>query len=355
MRYVNIEDYHQKARRQLSTPAYGYYSSGAHDQITLRRNQEAFQEIQLHYRVMVDVSERDLSTELLGLKLSMPVMLAPTAFHCMAHPEGEVATARAAASSGVPMILSTLSNKPMEEVAAEATAGLWFQLYFYRDREATRALVERAQAAGARAIVLTVDAPLLGHREADVRNQFGLPDGLQVVNLTAAGMADLPETFESGLAAYFYNLIEPQLNWKHLEWLRSITELPILVKGVVRPDDALRAHEYGAHGVVVSNHGGRQLDTSPATIEVLGGISQVLPPEYPLLLDGGVRRGTDVIKALALGARAVLIGRPVLWGLAAEGQAGVEGVLHLLRQEIDLGLALCGCPRVSELGRWLLG
>ena len=315
MRYVNIEDYHARAQEKLSKAAYGYYASGAHDQITLRRNRQAFEEMRLHYRVMVDVSERDLSTEVLGLKLSMPVMLAPTAFHCMATPEGEVATARAAANSGTAMILSTLSNRPMEEVAAQATSGLWFQLYFYRDREATRALVQRAEAAGARAIVLTVDAPLLGHREADVRNQFSLPEGLKVVNLTAAGMADLPETFESGLAAYFYNLIEPALTWKHLEWLRSVTDLPLLVKGVVRPDDALKAYEHGAHGVVVSNHGGRQLDTSPATIEVLGAIRQALPEDYPLLLDGGVRRGTDVLKALALGARAVLIGRPVLMGI----------------------------------------
>ncbi len=217
MRYVNIEDYHSRAKEKLSAAAYGYYASGAHDQITLDRNRRAFEEIRLHYRVMVDVSERDQSTEILGRKLSMPVMLAPTAFHCMADPEGEVATARAASAAGTAMILSTLSNRPMEEVAQAATGGLWFQLYFYRDREATRALVERAQAAGAEAIVLTVDAPLLGHREADVRNQFTLPDGLQVVNLTAAGMADLPPTFESGLAAYFYNLIEPALTWKHLE------------------------------------------------------------------------------------------------------------------------------------------
>ena len=353
--YLNVEDYHRRARERLSQQAYDYYASGAHDEKTLKRNREAFDEIALYYRVMRDVSNRSLDVELFGSRLSMPILVAPTAFHGMASEAGEVDTARAAAQAETVMVLSTLSNKPMEQVAEAATAGLWFQLYCYRDREATEALVERAERAGASAIVLTVDAPLLGCREADVRNRFRLPSGLSVVNMTAAGLNQLPEdTEDSGLAAYFASLIDPGLTWADLSWLRSVTRLPILVKGIVRADDARRAVDSGADGIVVSNHGGRQLDTSPATVTALAAVAASLPKDFPLLLDGGVRRGTDVIKALALGAKAVLLGRPILWGLAAEGAAGVAGVLELFRRELDLGLALCGCARVDELGPWLL-
>lgn len=351
---INLEDYRRLAEQNLSKPAYDYYASGAHDEVTLGRNQKAFQELCLHYRVLVDVSQRDLSTSILGQPVSMPILLAPTAFHAMATPEGEVATARAAAQAGTIMTLSTLSNRPLEQVAEAATAGLWFQLYCYKDRAATQALVERAEAAGARALVLTVDAPLLGCREADVRNSFQLPEGLRVVNMSASGLADFPEGEGSGLAAYFKALLEPALTWKDLAWLKSVTKLPLLLKGVVRADDALRALDHGADGLVVSNHGGRQLDTSPATISVLPSISRALGGKLPILLDGGVRRGTDVVKALALGAQAVLIGRPVLWGLAAKGQEGVFEVLELLRGELDLAMALCGTPSIADIGEDLL-
>lgn len=355
MQPVNLQDYQEVARENLTTAAYDYYVSGAHDEVTLARNRQAFEEVQLLYRVMVDVSHRDPSTTVLGQPVSFPVLLAPTAFHGMACRDGELATARAARRSDTIMILSTLSNRPLEEVAQAAEGRLWFQLYVYRDREATRALVQRAEQAGCRALVVTVDAPLLGCRERDVRNQFHLPSGLSVVNLSAAGLAELPATAgESGLAAYFYSLIDPALTWKDLEWLRSITTLPVLVKGVVRADDAVRAVEHGASGIVVSNHGGRQLDTSPATIEVMEPIAEAVDGRVELLLDGGVRRGTDVIKALALGARAVLIGRPVLWGLAAAGEEGAHGVLEMLRAELDLGMALCGAPRLSDLTRDLV-
>jgi 4-hydroxymandelate oxidase len=225
----------------------------------------------------------------------------------------------------------------------------------YRDRGATRALVQRAQAAGCKALVLTVDAPLLGRRERDVRNRFTLPAGLMVKNLLADGMASLPaDIADSGLAAYFASLIDPALTWKDVAWLRSISDLPVLVKGIVRPDDAVRAIDNGASGIVVSNHGGRQLDTSPATISVLGPIADAVNGRVEILLDGGVRRGTDVVKALALGARAVLLGRPILWGLAADGERGVGTVLQMLRNEIDLAMTLCGCATIDSIGRDLL-
>lgn len=357
---VNLEDYRAKAQENLTLSAYDYYASGAHDGYSLQRNKAAFQEMALYYKVLVDVSTRSLSTSVLGREISMPVILAPTAFHGLSSPEGEVATARAAAASGTIMTLSTLSNMPMEEVARAATAGFWFQLYFYKDRSATKALIERAKRAGAEALVLTVDAPYLGCREADVRNRFQLPDHLKVVNLLAEGapdskaLAELPDSRGSGLAAYFASLIENSITWKDLEWIKSVSGLPLLVKGVVRADDARRAVEHGADGIVVSNHGGRQLDTSPATIEALPGVVKAVDGRIPVLMDGGVRRGTDVIKALALGARAVLIGRPVLWGLAARGEQGVREVLELLRRELDLAMALCGTPTLADIKADLL-
>jgi 4-hydroxymandelate oxidase len=353
---LNLMDLERLALGRLSALARDYYASGADDEVTLRENRAAFERLRLHYRVLVDVSRRELSTAVLGTPISMPIVVAPTAFQRLAHPDGELATVRAAGAAGTLMILSTLSTTAVEEVTAAATGPVWFQLYVYRDRAATAALVQRVEAAGCKALVLTVDAPLLGRRERDVRNRFALPPGLSIENMHAHGMgavgSDLPD---SGLAAYFASLLDPALTWKDLEWLRSITRLPVIVKGVVRPDDARRAISHGASAIVVSNHGGRQLDTSPATISVLPAIADAVAGQAEILLDGGVRRGTDVVKALALGARAVLIGRPVLWGLTVAGQAGVSAALGMLRAELDLALALCGCPHVGGLDRDLVG
>lgn len=355
---VNLSEFEELARARLPAAVYDYYRGGADDEVTLRANRAAFERVRLAYRVLVDVSQRDAAATVLGQGVSMPVLVAPTAFHCLAHPEGEVATARAAGRAGTVMVLSTLSNSRVEEVVAASSGPVWFQLYVYRDRAATAALVRRVEAAGCRALVLTVDAPLLGRRERDVRNRFALPPGLAVANLLAEGYGAVPQQpGDSGLAAYVANLLDPALSWPDLEWLRSLTSLPVLVKGIVRPDDAVRAVEHGAAGVVVSNHGGRQLDTSPPTLEVLPEIADALaarsqPAE--IYLDGGVRRGTDVVKALALGAKAVLVGRPVLWGLAAAGEAGVARVLALLAAELDLALALCGAPTLAEIDRDLV-
>ncbi len=340
---LNLAELERIAHDRLSRMAWDYYSSGADDERCLARNREAFDELRLHYRVLVDVHERSLATEVLGHRLSMPVVVAPTAFHKLAHPDGELASVRAAGEAGTLFVLSTLSNTAVEDVVTAATGPVWFQLYVYRDRAATEALVRRVEAAGVRALVLTVDAPLLGRRERDVVNGFALPPELSVENLHGLGDRADPAQLtrvtaagrESGLAAYFAELLDPSLTWDAVEWLRSITELPVLVKGIVRADDAVRAVERGVAGIVVSNHGGRQLDASPATIEVLPRIAEAVAGRAELLLDGGVRRGTDVVKALACGARAVLVGRPVLWGLAAGGQAGVASALEVLRRELD--------------------
>jgi 4-hydroxymandelate oxidase len=357
---INLEEFEALARATLPAMVYDYYRSGSADEVTLRENRAAFERVRLAYRVLVDVSRRDPSTTLLGQAVSMPILVAPTAFHRLAHPEGEVATARAAGRAGTIMVLSTLSNSPVEAVVAASPAPVWFQLYVYRDRGATEALVRRVEAAGCRALVVTVDAPLLGRRERDVRNRFRLPPDLAVANLLPQGYGGLPqEAGESGLASYFASLLDPSLSWRDLAWLSSVTSLPLLVKGIVRADDALRAADHGAAGIVVSNHGGRQLDTSPPTLEVLPEIAEAIAgraggPLVEILLDGGVRRGTDVVKALALGARAVLVGRPVLWGLAAAGEEGVAQVLELLAAELDLAMALCGSRTVAEIDRSLI-
>lgn len=355
MTRVSLLDFEQEARARLTPEAWDYYASGADAEVTLHRNVEAFARLTLYYRVLVDVSQRDASTTLLGERISCPVVIAPTAFHKLAHADGEIATARAAAEAGTIMILSTLSNTRVEDVVAATTAPVWFQLYVYRDRDASEALVRRVEAAGCRALVLTVDAPMLGRREPDVRNRFALPAGLRVENMHGADHATVnaPED-DSGLSAYFARLIDPSFDWKALRWLRSITHLPVWVKGIVRADDARRAVDAGVHGIVVSNHGGRQLDTAPATIDALGPIADAVGDRTTLLLDGGVRRGTDVLKALALGARAVLLGRPVLWGLAAGGERGVVEALRLLRDDLDRAMALCGCATLADVTRDLV-
>ncbi|MBC8068340.1 MAG: alpha-hydroxy-acid oxidizing protein, partial [Deltaproteobacteria bacterium] len=323
---LNLAELEALAQARLPKMAWDYYASGADDERCVQRNRDAFAELSLHYRVMVDVEQRDLSTTVFGDHIAMPICVAPTAFHKLAHADGELASVRGAGDAHTLFILSTLSNTRIEDVVAAASGPVWFQLYVYKDRAATEALVHRAEAAGARALVVTVDAPLLGRRERDVRNGFGLPEGLGIENMYAEGYAPVRRVDgESGLAAYFASLLDASITWDAIAWLRSIAKLPVIVKGIVRADDAVRAVEHGAAGIVVSNHGGRQLDASPATIEVLPRIADALAARDPsclVLLDGGVRRGADVIKAIALGARAVLVGRPVLWGLAAGGREG---------------------------------
>lgn len=351
MKPLNLSEFEIIAKEKLSQMAYDYYRSGANDEITLKENCDAYKKIFLKYRVLVDVSKRDLSTEVLGQKISMPVMIAPTAFHKMAHDEGEIAVARAAGNAGTIMILSTLSNSDVEDVVRASSGPVWFQLYVYKDREVTREIIHRAEAAGCKAIVVTVDAPVLGTRERDVRNQFNLPEGLTVKNLLPAGKENLPLIESSGLSAYVQTHLDPSLNWNDLDWIKKTTKLPVLIKGIASAEDGLLAVKYGVDGIVVSNHGGRQLDTCRATIDVLPEVADAVDGKIEILIDGGIRRGTDVIKAVALGAKAVLIGRPVIWGLAADGENGVRTVLKILRNEFDTAMALCGCPDVKQISK----
>ncbi len=355
-RAVSIRNLEDLAKESLDSVSLAYYESGAENELALSRNIAAFEALELAPRVLVDVSTRNQQTTVLGHKLSMPILAAPTAFHRLAHPEGELATRRAVSAAGSLMILSTLSNTPVEEVAAAADGPLWFQLYVYKDREVTRALIERVEAAGCEALVLTVDAPVLGKRDRDAIHRFALPENLTVANMLPAGMENLPSgSKDSGLAGYFADLIDPSLSWKDLEWLASATSLPIIIKGIVRADDAFKARESGCAAIVVSNHGGRQLDAAPATLKALGPIADAVGSEMTILLDGGVRRGGDALKAIAVGADAVLVGRPILWGLAAGGETGVAKALSILADELDRACALCGCPRIADIDRSVLG
>lgn len=349
---ASLDAMEEAARASLSEAAYHYYAGGAEDEVTLRANRAAFGRFYLRPRVLVDVGEVELSVELLGERLSMPVVLAPTAFQRLAHPDGESATARAARAAGTLLVASTLSTTPVEEMAAAAPGPMWFQLYVFRQREITRALVERAEAAGCTAICLTVTVPVQGNRLRDNRTRFRLPPGLQMANFTGLRQAVLPEAAAgSGLDAFIGREFDPTLTWGAVEWLRSITRLPIVLKGIVTPEDAVLAVEHGVDAVIVSNHGGRQLDCAEPTLLALPRVADAVAGRIPVLMDGGVRRGTDVAKALALGAHAVLIGRPVLWGLAAGGQAGVERVLEGFRAELGRTLALLGRPRASAVDR----
>ena len=332
---------------RLDPGAFDYVVGGANDEWTLRENRAAFERWILRPRMLVDISHVTTATTVLGIKSSMPLFVAPTAFQRTVHPDGELAMARGAAAVGVPMCLSTFATATIEEVAEAAPdAPRLFQLYWSSDRGFVRDVVERAEAAGFGAVVLTVDLPRLGRRERDLRTRFEVPEELPVptfLALAEAARAVSPEDISWA--------VDDKLTWRDLEWLRSVSSLPLVVKGILTAEDALLAAEAGAEGVVVSNHGGRQLDGVAASLDALPEVVEAVGERTVVLMDSGIRRGTDVVKALALGAQAVLAGRAPLWGLAVGGADGVQHVLELLRDEIELALALCGCTSPGEVTR----
>jgi isopentenyl diphosphate isomerase/L-lactate dehydrogenase-like FMN-dependent dehydrogenase len=346
---LTVDDLEAIAREKLPQMVFDYYAGGAADEWTLEENRRAFRRWAFRPRVLVDVSHVDLTTTVLGQPVPFPILLAPTAFQCMAHPDGELATGRAAASMDALMILSTISTTSLEDVA-ETGAHRWFQLYVMTDRDLTADLVKRAHVAGYQALVLTVDTPLLSRRLRDERNRFTLPPGIEMANLKA----QLPDTEGSALFSFFMSRHDAGFSWDDLAWLRSLSPLPIVLKGIVTAEDTALALEAGVDGIVVSNHGGRQLDGAPAALDALPEVVEAAAGRVEVLMDGGVRRGSDVLKALALGARAVLVGRPYLWGLAAGGETGVRRALEILRDELALALALAGCPSVASVGRSLV-
>ncbi|CAN8325109.1 unnamed protein product [Cochlearia groenlandica] len=332
---------------------YDYFASGAEDQWTLQENRNAFSKIMFRPRVLIDVSEIDVSATVLGFNISMPIMISPTAMQKMAHPHGmcELATARATSDAGTIMVLSTCATFSVEEVASTGPGIRFFQLYFYKDRNVVRQLVKRAEEAGFKAIALTVDTPRFGRREADIKNKFALPLGLTLKNFEGLDLGEYNKSNDSGLALYAASQVDQSLSWKDIKWLQSITSLPILVKGVLTAEDARIAVEYGVAGIIVSNHGARQLDYVPATIMALEEVVTSVEGRIPVFIDGGIRRGTDVFKALALGASGVFVGRPSLYSLAADGEAGVGKMLQMLRDEFELTMALNGCRSLIEISR----
>ena len=354
---VSVADYEALARAKLERGAFDYFAGGAGDERTLAMNLSAFDRWVLRPRVLVDMRRVDTSTTVLGQPLPAPIMLAPTALQRLAHPDGERATARAAAAAGTVFVVSTVSSVSIEEIAASSDAMLWFQLYVYKDPGITRDMVARAEAAGCRALVLTVDTPMLGRRERDARNRFALPPGIEPANFAALHhlVAARPATGgQSPFAAQVQELFDPSLDLAKVGWLRSITKLPLLLKGVVTPEDARLAVQAGVAGLIVSNHGGRQLDGAEATLYALPRVVEAVAGALPVMMDGGIRRGVHVLTALALGAQAVFIGRPYLWGLAVDGERGVRGVFELLRTELELAMALSGKSSVGMIDRSLV-
>jgi 4-hydroxymandelate oxidase len=341
---ITVAEYEPLARERMATTpaAWDYYAGGAGDEVSLSDNRAAWDRLRLRPRVMVDVSSRDLSTDAFGSWLPHPIIVAPTAAHDLAHADAERHTARGAASAGALFTLSTISHAPMEEVATAAPgAPRWFQLYAPTDREACRALIVRAVASGYGAIVLTVDLPIPGNRERDRRNEFSVHLGAHL----PPGQAVDPET---GI------IVMPTMDWAELAWLRSVCPIPLLAKGILRADDAVRAVDAGCDGIWVSNHGGRQLDTAIAPADALPEIASAVGDRALLVVDGGVRRGIDVLKGIALGADLVAVGRPALWGLAVDGAAGVQRVLEILRDELSLAMALSGCRSIGDITRDLI-
>lgn len=348
-RFVNLHEYEQFCQQNLAALSHDYYHSGAMDEHTLRDNQHAFNRIKLLPRVLKDVSSVDTKTKLYSHQLDAPILISPTAFLGMAHSLGEVAVAKAAQQFNTVMICSTLSNYAIEEITAHHS-NVWFQLYVYKNKTETLDLINRAKNAGCKAIVITVDAPYLGQRERDKKNNFSLPKHLHLKNLHAEQHSSLiDKSNESSLAEYFAQLIDKSLTWKDISWLKNEAEMPIYLKGILHPEDARLALEHGVDGLIVSNHGGRQLDGSVSSIDALPAINNVIRQQIPIILDGGIRRGTDVLKAIALGASAVGIGRPTIWGLHHNGQAGVESILNILQDELSLAMALSGCRNISEI------
>jgi 4-hydroxymandelate oxidase len=328
---INLFDFEALAAHKMTQMAYEYVASGAADEFTVRWNRQAFDNLKINPSVLTDVRQLDTRVSLFGQELPYPIMIAPTAYHKIMHPEGELATARGAGAAEAVYVVSSFTTTPLEEIAKVATQPLWLQLYVRDDRSFTKDLIQKAEHEGYRALCVTVDTPVAGVRNRQQRVNFSLPEGVHTPH-----MADAFALTKS-------------LTWKDIEWIKSFTKIPVLLKGILNPSDAEKAIEAGVSGIIVSNHGGRNLDTVPSTIEALPRIAEKVNNRVPLLVDGGIRRGTDVLKALALGANAVLVGKPVCFGLACGGAEGVTKVLEILRHEFELAMALTGKTTIADI------
>lgn len=343
---ASLSDYQAYAQRNLTEQAWAYIHGGSADEVTFQRNLSIYNRLQLNSRVLADVSKGNTELTLLGQRLAHPILVAPVAYQKLAHPDGEVASAMAAAAQDAVFCLSTLASQSLEDVAEHCDGPRWFQLYFQSEREHTLALVRRAEQAGYRALMVTVDAPVNGLRNREQRAGFQLPAEVRAVNVTAPAV---PVQIQQGDSRVFQGLMAQAPRWADIQWLRQQTQLPIILKGITNPQDVEKALAQGIDGLVLSNHGGRTLDGLPNPIEVLPDIAEQVQGRVPLIVDSGIRRGGDVVKALALGADAVMIGRPVMYGLATAGALGVAHTLRLLRDELELTMALCGCASLADI------
>ena len=333
---INLFDIERMAEEKMTRMAYEYVASGAADELTLRWNRQALDSLKLNPTVLTDVSRIDTRVTLFGQEMAYPILIAPTAYHKLMHPEGELATARGAGAAKATYVVSSFTTTPLPAVAAVATRPLWFQLYVRDDRALTKALVQEAEDQGCRVLCVTVDTPVPGIRNRQEKAGFTLPDGVRTPHMPSFLAETKPFT------------------WQDITWLQSFTRLPIVLKGIINPNDAEKAIQAGVSGIIVSNHGGRNLDTVPATIEALPRVAERVNGRIPILMDGGIRRGTDVLKALALGARAVLVGKPVCFGLACGGADGVANVMNILRNELELAMILTGRPTIASIDRSVL-
>ena len=350
---LDIGEFEYYAQSKLPESITAFFSRGAGHETTLKENVSAFDRIKLLPRVLRNVEKRSLATTVLNQPIDFPLLIAPMAFQRLAHPEGEIAVAKAAQDHNLIMTVSTLSTYSLEEIAANSTCPPWFQLYIYKDRGITKNLIQLAEASGYQGIVLTVDAPIYGKRIKELRTPLTLPPGFEIKNLIAAGLPlkDLPS---SKLAGYLASLLDPSLSWNDITWLQSLTSLPIILKGIMNPKDIQIAIANSIEAVIISNHGGRQLDTTLSSIETLKLMKGLGDGKIEIILDGGIRKGIDILKALALGARAVMVGRPILWGLAVGGEEGVKRVLTILKAELDLAMALCGYSSLHQINEEVL-
>lgn len=343
---VCIKDLEQIAKESLASPIFDFISCGSMDEVTLRENTSCYSQLNLLPRALTGIHDPDISITLLGNKLSTPILIAPMAFHKLLHPQGEIASARAAKHANTIMAISTFSTTAFESITPELSLPPWFQVYILKDRELTKELIKLAEHNGCNALILTVDASIYGKRERELKNplmmNIELPDLVMIKNQISSAL-------QLSKAINFSSQLDPSITWKDIEWIKSFSKLPIFIKGILRPDDAVLAYKHGAQGIIVSNHGGRQLDTTPTSLKMLPKIKEAVGDNLDILVDSGIRRGTDVLKALALGAKATLIGRPVLWGLANNGCDGVTQVFDILNQELKLAMSLTGCKTISDI------
>jgi 4-hydroxymandelate oxidase len=349
---VSLSDFESLARQRAPHMAFEYISGGAADEITLKWNRESLDRIRLKPRILNDVSKLDTRVKPFGQELPFPIILGPTAYHKLVHPEGEAATARGAGAAGATMVASMLATVTVEEISKAATGSLWFQTYILKDRGYTKELIQRAEAVGCKALCITVDSPVVGTRNRDARARFVLPPELERANLR--GLIRTGGNLRPPQDDIYTPILDAALTWKDIEWLKSFAKVPILLKGVLNPDDADTGVKAGASGIIVSNHGARLLDTVPATIDILPEVAEKVAGRAPILVDGGIRRGTDIIKALALGANAVLIGRPYLFGLSVAGAPGVTKIVNILLTEFKMAMALMGRPSIASIDKSVL-